>query len=67
MNYVKEINENVLNLIVDRQQQKAAVEGQLRCKLNSNGQKKSKFWAGSVEYLALKDQARDFLNVFRFL
>ena len=41
MNYVKEINENVLNLIVDRQQQKAAVEGQLRCKLNSNGQKKA--------------------------
>ena len=40
MNYFKEVNENVLNLIANRQQQKAAVEGQLSRKLNSNGQKK---------------------------
>ena len=46
MNYVKEINENVLNLIANRQQQKAAIEGQLRCKLNSNGQKKARSGRG---------------------
>ena len=41
MNYVKEVNENVLNLIANRQQQKAAVEGQLRCKLNRKKKKKA--------------------------
>ena len=40
MNYVKEDNENVLNLIANRQQQKAAVERKFRCKVNSNGRKK---------------------------